>query len=192
MLRSKITKQQVIDYARKKIESGPIYLDTETTGLEDTDEIIEIAIVNANGIGIYNSFIKPSKTIPEESTRIHNITNEMVQTSPTWPEAWPEIKEILLGHPIGMYNAPFDIRMIEQTLRIYQIPLKEKLNAFDILKIYSDFRGVWDHRRRAMRRFRLEAAGQELGIPIPNSHRALDDTLLTRAVFHSIAGLPYE
>jgi DNA polymerase III epsilon subunit-like protein len=192
MLRSRITKQQVIDYARKKIESKPIYLDTETTGLEDSDEIIEIAIVNVDGIAVFDSFIKPSKTIPEESTRIHNITNDMVKTSPTWPEVWPQIKEILLGHPIGMYNAPFDIRMIEQTLRIYGIPLKEKLKAFDVLKVYSDFRGVWDHRRRAMRRFRLEAAGQELGIPMPNSHRALDDTLLTRAVFHAIAGLPYE
>lgn len=192
MLRAKVTKQQVIEYAKKKIESKPVYLDTETTGLEDSDEIIEIAIVNAQGKEIYNSFIKPSKSIPEESTRINNITNQMVSHAPTWPEAWPEIKDLLLGHPIGMYNAPFDIRMIEQTLRLYQIPLKEKLNAFDVLKVYSDFRGVWDHRRRAMRRFRLEAAGQELGIPIPNSHRALDDTLLTRAVFHAIAGLPYE
>ncbi len=192
MFRSRVTKQQVIEYARKKIASQPVYLDTETTGLEESDEIIEIAIVNAHGKEIFNSFIKPSKIIPQDSIRIHNITNEMVSSYPTWPEVWPEIKAILIGHPIGMYNAPFDIRMIEQTLKIYDIPLKEKLNAFDILKIYSDYRGVWDHRRQAMRRFRLENAGQEFGIPMPNSHRALDDTLLTRAVFHAIAGLPYE
>jgi DNA polymerase III epsilon subunit-like protein len=192
MYRARVTKQQVIEYAIKKIESRPVYLDTETTGLENSDEIIEIAIVDEQGKGIYNSFIKPSRPIPAESTRINNITNQMVSQSPTWPEAWPKIKSLLLGRSIGMYNAPFDIRMIEQTMNLYRIPFKEKMYAFDILKVYSDFRGVWDHRKRAMRRFRLEAAGEELGIPIPNSHRALDDTLLTRAVFHGIAGLPYQ
>jgi len=44
---------------------------------------------------------------------------------------------------------------------------------------------------RVDRRFRLEQAGRNLGIPIPNSHRAADDTLLTRAVFHAIAGVQY-
>lgn len=192
MLRAKVTKQQVIEYARKKIAENPVYLDTETTGLEETDEIIELAIVDSQGTVVFSSFIKPSRPIPEESIRIHNITNEMVANAPTWPEAWPEIEEILHGKPIGMYNAQFDVRMIEQTMHLYQMPIVEKFNAFDILKIYSDFRGVWDHRRRAMRRFRLESAGQDLGITIPNSHRAADDTLLTRAVFHTIAGLPYE
>lgn len=192
MLRTKVTKQQVIEYANKILKKNPVYLDTETTGLEETDEIIEIAIVNHQGKVIYASFIKPSRTIPEDSIRVHHITNEMVEDAPTWPEAWPKIKQLLIGQPIGMYNAKFDVRMIEQTLKIYDIPLKEKLHAFDILKIYSDFRGVWDHRKRAMRRFRLETAGEDMGIDIPNSHRAADDTLLTRAVFHTIAGVPYE
>lgn len=191
MFRSRVTKQQVIQYAKEIIAKNPVYLDTETTGLEKTDEIIEIAIVNAKGKVIYTSFFKPSRPIPEDSIRIHQITNEMVADAPTWAEAWPEIKEHLLGKPIGMYNAKFDVRMIEQTLKIYDIPLEERMHAFDVLKIYSDYRGVWDHKKRAMRRFRLEAAGQDLNINIPNSHRAADDTLLTRAVLHTIAGLPY-
>lgn len=179
-----ITRQQVVNYARTKIKSDPIYLDTETTGLENTDEIIEIAIVNSEGRVVFESFIKPQKPIPASATAINHITNQMVANSPSWLEIWPKIKNLLSSHPIGMYNAEFDIRMILQTLAIHKIPNDTKFDAFDIMNVYSDF-------MRADRRFRLEQAGRNLGIPIPNSHRAADDTLLTRAVFHAIAGVQY-
>ena len=178
-----ISRQQVVDYARNKIKSNPIYLDTETTGLETYDEIIEIAIVNSAGNVIFESFVRPQKPIPASATAINNITNAMVANSPTWGEIWPVINGILLNHPIGMYNAEFDIRMILQSLAINQIPNVTKFNAFDIMKVYSDY-------MNSDRRFRLEQAGRNLGIAIPNSHRAADDTLLTRAVFHAIAGIP--
>lgn len=179
-----VTRQQVVEYARNKIKSDPVYLDTETTGLESTDEIIEIAIVNSSGIVIFESFVRPQKTIPASATAINNISNAMVANSPSWADIWPTIRILINDHPIGMYNAEFDIRMIRQSLEINKIPNTTKLNAFDIMKVYSDY-------MRSDRRFRLEQAGRNLGIAIPNSHRAADDTLLTRAIFHSIAGVPY-
>jgi len=179
-----VTRQRVIEYARNKIQEQPVYLDTETTGLEYDDEIIELAIVNSEGKVIFDSFIKPQKPIPLSATAINHITNEMVQNSPSLPLVWSQIKYQLSNHPTGMYNAEFDIRMILQSLKINQIPDDSKFNAFDIMKVYSDFMG-------SDRRFKLEQAGRNLGIKIPNSHRAADDTLLTRAVFHSIAGVQY-
>jgi DNA polymerase III epsilon subunit-like protein len=179
-----VNRQQVVEYAKKKLKSNPVYLDTETTGLESKDEIIEIAIVNSSGKVIFESFVRPQKAIPASATAINNITNTMVANSPSWADIWPSIRNLLLGHPIGMYNAEFDIRMILQSLEINKIPNITKLSAFDIMKVYSDY-------MRSDRRFRLEQAGRNLGIVIPNSHRAADDTLLTRAIFHSIAGVPY-
>ena len=179
-----VTKQQVVEYSKRKISSDPVYLDTETTGLESNDEIIEIAIVNSSGEAIFESFVRPQKPIPASATAINHITNDMVANSPGWADIWPEIRHLLFGHSIGMYNAEFDIRMILQSLAINKMPNNTKLNAFDIMKIYSDY-------MRSDRRYRLEQAGRNLGIVIPNSHRAVDDTLLTRAVFHSIAGIPY-
>jgi len=191
MFRRNITRQQVIDYSKKKISENPYYLDTETTGLEKTDEIIEIAIVDSLGKVIYESFFRPTKPIPLSAINIHHISNEMVQNSPTWSEKWAEIREILIARPIGMYNAEFDLRMIQQTLTAHNIILDDQINAFDVMKIYSDYEGNWDSSRRKMRRYRLEDAGRNMGIQIPNSHRAVDDTRLTRALFHSIAGIPY-
>lgn len=179
-----VSRQQVIDFARKKITENPVYLDTETTGLEITDEIVEIAIVDTNGMVIFDSLIKPTKPIPISATAINHISNEMVEHSPTIADVWQEIRKLLITHPIGMYNAEFDIRMILQSLKLNNLPDDTKFNAFDIMKVYSDFMGN-------DRRYRLEQAGRNLGIRIPNSHRAVDDTLLTRAVFHSIAGIQY-
>lgn len=179
-----VSRQQVIDYARNKILEKPVYLDTETTGLEFDDEIIELAIVNSEGKVVFDSFIRPQKPIPLSATAINHISNEMVSNAPTISQVWPQISSILGHHPIGMYNAEFDIRMILQSLRINQIPDVTKFNAFDIMKVYTDFMGT-------DRRYKLEHAGRNLGIKIPNSHRAADDTLLTRAVFHCIAGVQY-
>lgn len=179
-----ITKQQVVEYARNKIKEKPIYLDTETTGLEFDDEIIELAIVDTDGKVVFDSFIKPQKPIPLSATAINHITNDMVKNAPTLSMVWVQIRSILANNPIGMYNAEFDIRMIMQSLRINRIPDQTKFNAFDIMRIYTDFMGT-------DRRYKLEQAGRNLGIKIPNSHRAADDTLLTRAVFHSIAGMQY-
>lgn len=79
MFRRNITRQQVVDYAKKKISESPYYLDTETTGLEKTDEIIEIAIVDSQGRVIFESFFRPTIHIPQAAINIHHISNEMDQ-----------------------------------------------------------------------------------------------------------------
>lgn len=190
-MRTHATQQQAIEYAQKKLLENPVYLDTETTGLGNTDEIIEISIVSMDGDVLFDSLIKPKQAIPAASTAINHITMEMVADFPTFPQIWPVLLEILLPVPIGMYNAEFDTRMITQSMANYGEKIKQRLHAFDIMNVYSDFRATWDPRHNTMRRHRLEDAGKYLGIPIPNSHRALDDAKLTRAVFHRIAGQPY-
>jgi DNA polymerase III epsilon subunit-like protein len=191
MVQANISQRQVIEYAKRKYALGPVYLDTETTGLEKTDEIVEIAVVDKNGVVLIDTLVKPKKPIPYAASAIHHITNEMVKDSPAFPEIWPAIQEFILGRPIGMYNADFDTRLLRQSMEIYNERIQQKNVAFDIMKIFSDFRGIMDPRRKTMRRYRLEDAGRYFGIPMPNSHRALDDTLLTRAVLHAIIGEPY-
>ncbi|MHB8133458.1 MAG: 3'-5' exonuclease [Anaerolineaceae bacterium] len=191
MFQANISQQQVIDYGRRKFSQDPVYLDTETTGLELNDEIVEIAIIDKNGLVLIDSLIKPKQPIPDSAIAIHHISNEMVKDSPTFIEIWPQIQEFILDRPVGMYNAEFDVRLMKQSMNIYNQSINQKNIAFDVMKMFSDYRGLIDSRRKAMRRFRLEEAGRYFGIPIPNSHRAVDDTKLTRAVFHSIIGEPY-
>ena len=46
-------------------------LDTETTGLYDDAEIVEISIIDENGGVLLDTLVKPLKPIPAEATAIH-------------------------------------------------------------------------------------------------------------------------
>ncbi len=166
-------------------------MDTETTGLDREAEIVEIAVVDTHGQILIQSFVKPGKPIPPDATAIHGITNEMVQNAPSWPILWQSLRSLLVGRPIGLYNAEYDLRLMEQSMKNYRLPWRETFNVIDVMKVYSDYRGEWDPYRRGKKIFRLEEAGKYFNIDIPNAHRAAADTLLTRAVFHCMAGLDY-
>lgn len=182
---------QFSEVARQKVALKPVYIDTETTGLNRSDEVIEISIIEYDGSLLFSKLVKPSQPIPREAERIHGITNQMVSNAQAWPILWPQIRAILYGRVIGAYNAEFDARMMEQSHQRYRLPWREKLEFLDVLKLYSDFRGEYDPVRGSYRYFRLEEAGRYFNISLPNAHRSTADALLTRAVLHSIAGLPY-
>ncbi len=177
--------------AQQVIQSRPVFLDTETTGLDKTDEIIEISIIESDGSLLLQSLVKPSRNIPTEATRVHGIGNLDVQKAPPWPFLWPKIRSLLYGRMIVAYNAPFDLRMMQQTHSRYRMPWRETFNWFDVMALYSRFQNVWDPRKQSLRYFSLMSAGQFFNIALKNEHRASDDALLTRAVLHSIAGQPY-
>jgi len=166
------SRLNAIRLAQAKIYEKPIYIDTETTGLDRTAEVIEISIVDFDGRLLLNTLVKPTQAIPLDAQRIHGINDEMIRTAPAWPVLWPQIREILYGRTIAAYNAPFDLRMMQQTHLRYRLPWRENLNMLDVLLLYSDYRGVWDPVRRSMRYFKLEEAGRFFQIPLPNAHRS--------------------
>lgn len=184
-------RQQIARFIRQKISEGPVYLDTETTGLNRDAEIVEIAIVDSHAEILLQTFVKPSRPIPADASAIHGITDEMVQGAPSWPVLWQSLRGMLNGRPIGLYNAAYDLRLMQQSMEIYRLPWRETFNAIDVMKVYSDYRGEWDAYRRGKKIFKLEEAGKFFRIPLPNAHRAAADSLLTRAVFHCMAGLDY-
>ena len=177
--------------AAKIIASKPVYLDTETTGLEKQDEIIEISILDFDGAILLESYVRPVNPLTSAATRIHGITNAMVVNAPTWPALWPQIRGFLFSRPVTAYNSPFDLRMMQQSHSRYKIPWRESFEWFDAMILFSNYRGIWDPVRKSMKYFSLKDAGKHFNISLPNSHRASADALLTRAVLHCLAGVPY-
>ena len=184
-------KENAIQTAARWIAEKPVYIDTETTGLERTDEIVEISIVDFDGRVLFSSLVKPSKPIPTEASRIHGITNQMVTSAQNWLVQWPTIRNYLYGRTIAAYNAPFDMRMMQQSHSAYKFPWRENFKVVDVLPLYSDYRGVWNPVRGSMKYFKLEEAGESFQIALRNAHRSTADSLLTRAVLHCMAGQPY-
>jgi DNA polymerase III subunit epsilon len=182
------SRQQAIQTARQVIAQNPIYLDTETTGLDKSDEIVEITIINDEGSVLLNSLVRPSRPIPAAAMNVHGITDEMVQKAPAWPILWQQVRPLLINKTIVAYNSDYDHRLMQQSHARYQQPWRDRLSFFDLLKLYAQFRGEWDSNRRSWRYFSLDQAGKSSNIALPNAHRATADTLLTRALLHYIAG----
>lgn len=106
-----------------------IILDVETTGLDD-DEVIEISIIDLKGTVLFDTLIKPKRLIPIEATYINGISDDMVKDSPTFDLVYNEFKKVIEGKSIIGFNIQFDIRMIYNTMKIYDI--KDRLNNITI------------------------------------------------------------
>lgn len=99
-----------------------IILDTETTGLGWDAEIVEISIIDSTGKVLYDSLVKPQRSIPDDAIAIHGISNEDVACAPTWSEVWQQIQPIFANyHKILIFNAEYDERLIRQSCKIAKI-----------------------------------------------------------------------
>ena len=89
-----------------------VFLDTETTGLDHSAEIVEIAIVDHDSIVLLESFVKPKNKIPADATAIHGITNEMVKNAPTLKQLTPKIRAAVRGKILAIYNSEYDMQYL--------------------------------------------------------------------------------
>ncbi len=175
-------RQQAIQTARRHVERLPIYLDTETTGTDYIDGIVELAVIDHDGRVLLQILVRPHRPIPAAATAIHGITNAMVREAPAWPDVWPQVHDILKGRHVGTYHAEFDIKMLQQSHRHARMQWQQiGATKFCIMKLYADFRNE-PGEYGAPRWHKLEEAGRQCGIALPNAHRALADALLARAV----------
>jgi DNA polymerase III epsilon subunit-like protein len=96
-----------------------IYLDTETTGLSPRSgaSIVEVAIVDEIGQPILNTLVNPLVGIPWQASKIHGITNDMVDGMPTLKSLMPQILEIVSEEVVVIYNSTFDVQFFPGNLR---------------------------------------------------------------------------
>jgi DNA polymerase-3 subunit epsilon len=182
-------RKEAILRAREYLHNKPVYLDTETTGTGPNDNILEIAVIDHDGVVLVDTLVKPVGAIHPDALRIHGIHEAMLEEAPQWREVWVEVNKVMTGRLVGIYNAEFDLRMMQQshTRNWMRWVQPEGMQAFCIMKLYAQFNGEWNSRRGNYRWQSLEAAGRQCGIPLPNSHRAKEDTLLTRAILEYMA-----
>jgi len=170
-------RKKAIQAAKEYANFRPVFLDTETTGLHNTAEIVEISVVDYDGSILLDTLVKPVHSIPWEVTRVHGITDEMVVEAPLWTEVWPQVEKNLQDRYVGIYNADFDLRMMKQSHDLSGISGDiSEVRSFCMMKLYAQFYGTgrWQ---------KLEYAGKQCGLALPNTHRAKDDTLLVHAIF---------
>ena len=148
-----------------------LVLDTETTGIEEYDQVIELAILDDSGSTLYHSLFRPDVEVNPFARKVNNISDADLAAAPRFVDEWPKIRSILAGKPVLGHNiAEFDVRLIRQTL--------EAQNA-DPHSMDGTFTTVFDSLLMA-RRMGFKKAGQNVlahhyGIEGEEKHRAVDD-----------------
>jgi DNA polymerase III subunit epsilon len=91
-----------------------VYLDTETTGFGPQAEIVEIAIIGSDGGVLLDTLVRPEGRIPQAAFLVHGIDDGMVVDAPRWPEVCAELASVLRDRRVVVYNASFDLGMVNQ------------------------------------------------------------------------------
>jgi len=166
-------------------ETSFICLDCEATGLDPkNDRIIEIGCALfsfANGIEKqFESLINPQCPIPNESFQIHNISDAMVQESPTIDQILPELLQFIGSYPIVGHAIGFDLSLIQEEARRTKVPCSlDKNLSFDTLRLARLYGESPSNSLQVLR--------NHFGIEEEGAHRAMGDVLVNIQVFQKLA-----
>lgn len=112
-------KGQAALKAQAWIAADALFIDTETTGLDGNDQVIEIAVIDSRGLVLLESLLRPSVAVSLESQNIHGISAEALVNAPTWAEIAPRLHQLLKGREVVAFNHAFDSRLLQQTAKAH-------------------------------------------------------------------------
>lgn len=180
-------RRQAIQWARNLLAHPFYVLDTETTGLGKTDEIVQIGIVDHGGVVLLNQLIKPTIAIPGAASSIHGISDQDVAAAPSFKDVYIRISMLLAGQVVVAYNMDFDWRMLQQTAGRYRLPDLRIGKRDCVMKQYARFKGVRKDSGRNYVWHRLGNAIRQEGLTFTRAHDALDDARMALALVKRMA-----
>ncbi len=167
-----------------------VILDTETTGFPPQGEVIQLATLDSHGHCEFDVLIKPQDRIPPDATRIHGITNEMVADAPAFPNVHIALYQYLKGKDLIVYNLDFDLTVLANTMQRYannpMLKVLDVESAHCAMRWYADVRGDWDDYHGNNRWHKLAVACAQQGVNVKDTHSALGDCKLTRALIMKV------
>lgn len=162
-----------------------IFLDLETTGLESTDVVCSIALIDEERY-VYE-LVNEGKKIPAEASSIHHITNEMIQNASKLEQtlAYKYLKEhnvqenILVGH-----NVKFDLNMLASSGFVWKGGIIDTLKATKHLIPECELFSLQVLRYELLLYKDEKRSAQKYGIKDAlNAHNALGDALIVKLLY---------
>jgi len=159
-----------------------VVFDTETTGLlPDKDEVVQIGavrIVNGRRIEgeVFDTLVNPGRPIPPTSTKVHGISDDMVQGAPGMAVAGARFRQFAKEAVLVAHNAPFDMAFLKRDADAAGAALDNPV--LDTVLLSAALFG-------AEATHTLDAIAERLEVEIPTElrHTALGDAVATVAVF---------
>ncbi|HEY42882.1 MAG TPA: DEAD/DEAH box helicase family protein [Anaerolineae bacterium] len=164
-----------------------ISLDLETTGLDPKrDTVIEIGAVKFRGSRIedtWSTLVNPGRPLHPSIVALTGINDDMLSTAPRLTQVLGGLEDFVGDLPILGHNIGFDLSFLQpKGLFGYN----QSLDTLDLASVLLPTAG----------RYSLAALAGALGIPVRNTHRALDDAHTTCQVFlrlyEKALELPYD
>ena len=165
-----------------------IVLDTETTGLDPRsgDRVIEVAAIELFNFmptgGTFHHVIDPERDVPEEATRVHGFTAEMLRGKPRFADIAEAMLDFIGEDEIIAHNAPFDFGFLDAEFLRCGMPRLDRGRMVDSLDIAK--------RRYPGMPNSLDALCRRLAVDnsMRTSHNALLDVKLLAEVFLQLMG----
>ena len=162
------------------LDDGLVVFDVETTGLSSADDrIIELGAVKIKGLEIideFQSFVEPECEIPQTSTAINGITNEMVKDAPCEKTVYEQFIKFAGDCPLIAHNAEFDTNFLRAGFS--RTGLEYAYSAIDTVKLC---RAAVPNKKHS-----LDAMAKHFKIGDFNHHRAIDDAKALALIFRNL------
>jgi DNA polymerase-3 subunit epsilon len=180
-------KDKMQQWAHNLIRNDFVVLDTETTGLGSTDEVVQIGIIDSKGRTVLNTLIRPTRPVPPMVSRIHGLTDETLAEASPFCDHYVSLSSLLAGRTVIAYNMDFDWRMLVQSAGVYGLPPFRTGDRQCAMKAYAQFHGMFDLKRRTYAYHKLGEACRHQKIPVITAHDALSDARMTLALVRKMA-----
>lgn len=178
-----------VTWARTLLEGEFVIIDTETTGFDSHDEIIQIAVIDQDGETVFECLVKPEQTIANH--RYHGITDEMVQDAPGFPAIHEQLTQALHGKTRVAYNLDYDGRMLNQACDKHDLPRFLWEGGYCAMEMFAQFYGEWNDYHGNYRWKKLREALAHFGLKHEDfgekEHDAGTDARATLAVIRKMA-----
>jgi len=173
-------QRAAIDWARLILrrKKKHVVLDTETTGLGATDEIIQLAVVDLDRNVLFYENLRPTKRkrISKDAIALHGLTMETLAGCRTFFELAIPLRRAIGCKTIITYNAAFDMRLYGQSYQLAGGFIPRGTWECAMLE-YARFVGEWNDYHGGYKWHKLPSA----------EHSALADCLATVELIYSMA-----
>lgn len=175
-----------------------VLLDLETTGLiyrEHYPRIVEVAAKNMITGETFSTLVNPGMNIPADSTKIHNITDQMVEACPMfervgqmlieWTRTFSCDKDVIVF--IAHNMTKFDKPILDNSLLNADIPLPNNWRFADSLDLFKNMLpnlGPKNTKPYGLMNLHLRLLKREYD----NAHRAMGDIEALEACLHQVFG----
>jgi DNA polymerase-3 subunit epsilon len=157
-----------------------VVFDTETTGLDPADRIVQIAglrIMAGRPTGErFETLVNPGRPIPQRATRIHGITDAMVALAPDMTTALRAFRHFTEDAVLIAHNAPFDMGLLRSAATETGAEFPNRVLDTVLLSAM-----VWGKSAPHS----LDALAERLGVTIPPEarHTAMGDAEAAAQIF---------